>query len=130
MTLEFLGTLAAIVLGLANFSYIVITNKGKDVWKLSDRLTKLDQSRIEFRESIFKHVETKCDESVNQFGEAVRAQAEHTRLLELELYKNFVRIDTFKDSMSALTVNMGERLTRIEKRFDTIEDLIRHNPKS
>lgn len=129
MTLEFIGTLIAIILGLANFSYIVVTNKGKDVWKLSDRLTKLDQSRIEFRESIFKHVETKCDESVNNFGEAMRAQAEHTRLLELELYKNFVRIDTFKDSVAALTTNMGDRLSRIEKRFDTIEDLIRSNSR-
>ena len=125
MTLEAAGTIMAMLFGVANFIYLVMKDKGKEIWRISDRLNKLDHSRSDFRDSILTQVDTKYDESVNRFGETMKAQAEHVRLLELELYKNFVRIDTFKDSLAMLAAAMNERLNRLDKRFDVIEELLR-----
>lgn len=125
MSMETVGVIMAILFGAVNFAYLVHTNKSKDIWALVDRLNKFDQNRVEFRESIFKYVEDKCDEAVRQFGETIHAHAEHVRMLELELYKNFVRLDTFKENMASVANTMNERLNRIDKRFDTIEELLR-----
>jgi hypothetical protein len=129
MNVSEIGVIVAIILGLINLGYMIMNNRGKDVWQLSDRLNKLDQTRTSFRETLFQQVETKCDEAVSRFAETLKANAEHVRLLELELYKNFVRIDTFRENMTALTANMSERLNRIDKRLDAIEDLLRHQPR-
>jgi hypothetical protein len=123
--LETVGVVVAILIGVGNFFYLIFKDKGKDVWNLSDRLNKLDQSRAEFREAVLKQVNITYDESVTRFGEAMKAQIEHVRLLELELYKNFVRIDTFRDALSSHNTSINERLNRFEKRFDTIETLLR-----
>jgi hypothetical protein len=125
MNADAAATAVAICLGLANLGYLIWKDKGKEVWALADRLSLIEQSRVEFRDKIFKHVDRKCEESVLQFGETMKAQMEHTRLLELDLYKNFVRIDTFKETMNSFSISMTERLGHIEKRFDRLEEILR-----
>lgn len=125
MTLEIVGAVFAILMGVCNFSYLILKDKGKDVWNLADRMNKLDQSRLEFRETIVQQVEAKYDEAINRFGESMHSHAEHVRLLEVELYKNFVRNELFRDSIAMLSAGMNERLNRIEHRFDIIEKLLR-----
>lgn len=125
MNWELFGTLAAVGISVSSFLYGMSRDKTKDVWELATRFNKLDADRHEWRATVVRLIEDKHDEALRHFGETMSAYSEHIRLLELELYKNFVRIDTFKDSMQVHTLALNERLDRIDKRFDELREDIK-----
>lgn len=91
------------------------------MWKLSDRLNKLDKDREENRRLLYHYVEEKCDESVDRFGETIKSHAEHMRQIELELYKNFVRIPAFELAVKAISDAINIRFDKLEERLDRVD---------
>ncbi len=109
---------AALVVSVGALLVTLFKNNSSGVWALSDRLNKLDEARGETRRQIEAKIEDKNDETTKQFGETIRSYAEHMRLLELEVYKNFVRRDTFDATVKGITDAMNSRFDKLEQRIE------------
>lgn len=112
---------AALIVAAISLATTLYNNKASGVWDLSDRLTALDRDRDKQRQLLYKHVDEQHDEAVSQFGETVKAIAEHVRQLELEVYKEFVRRPEFDNTVEALTRTINDRFDRLERRLDNAE---------
>ncbi len=106
---------AALIVSIGALAVTLFKNNSSSVWALSDRLNKLDETRTETRRQIEAKIEDKNDEKTKQFGETIRSYAEHMRLLELEVYKNFVRRDTFDSTVKSVTDMINQRFDRLEQ---------------
>lgn len=113
--------IAALVVAAASLLLNLVKGSKTEVWKLSDRLNKLDKDREEHRRLLYKYVEDKHDEALRHFGETITSHAEHVRQLELDLYKNFVRIPAFEAIIKALTDTINTRFDKLEDRLDKVD---------
>lgn len=112
---------AALLVAAASFAVNLFKNKTSGVWDLSDRLNKLERDREKQRQLIYTQIDVKFDEAIERFGETVKAQAEHVRQLELDLYKHFVRQPFFDTTIEQINRTINERFDRLEKRLDKVD---------
>lgn len=118
---EYWIAIAALVVAATSLLLNLIKGGKTEVWKLSDRLNKLDKEREENRRLLYKYVEDKHDESLRRFGETITSHAEHVRQLELELYKGFVRIPAFEATIKAIVDTINIRFDKLEERLDRVD---------
>lgn len=113
--------IAALLVAAASLLLNLIKGGKTEVWKLSDRLNKLDKEREENRRLLYQYVEEKNDESIRLFGETITSHAEHVRQLELDLYKHFVRIPAFEATIKIITDTINIRFDKLEERLDRVD---------
>lgn len=112
---------AALIVAAASFAVNLFKNKASGVWDLSDRLNKLERDREKQRQLIYNQIEIKFDEAIDKFGETMRSHAEHVRQLELDLYKNFVRLPAFEATIRVITDTINARFDKLEERLDRVD---------
>lgn len=111
---------AALIVAAGSLAMNLFKNKTSGVWDLSDRLNKLERDREQQRQKIYVHIDEKFDEAVNSFGETIQALREHVRLMELEMYKGFVRQPHFDATIKQINDTINDRFDRLEKRLDRV----------
>lgn len=113
--------IAALLVAAVSLLLNLIKGGKTEVWKLSDRLNKLDKEREENRRLLYQYVEERHDEALRHFGETVSSHVEHTRQLELELYKSFVRLPAFETTIKSIQDTINIRFDKLEERLDRVD---------